>query len=125
LNTHLCQKTVIFVKTFSIMLVTYEVLNEGTLPILEQLERLHLLRRISDNDVEVETKALENTTDNKETLQKMLKNAQNQNEEAVQPAKKAAIPLRKKSLAGSLSPETAQKLRKHLEIVRNEWEHRI
>jgi len=50
---------------------------------------------------------------------------QNQNKPAIKPAKKAAVTLREKSLAGSISAETAQKMREHLEIVRNEWEHRI
>jgi len=40
----------------------------------------------------------------------------------LKPAKKASVPLRQKSLAGSISPETAEKMLLHVEKLRNEWE---
>ena len=108
------------------MVITYEVLNEDALPLLEQFERMLLLRRVSKNGTKNGAKPQKSTpsdkTSAKEKLQRIV---QNQSVASVKPAKKAAVPLRKKSLAGSLSPETAQKLREHVETIRHEWEHRI
>lgn len=105
------------------MLVTYEVLNEDTLPILEQLERLQLLRRMPLKPDKNQSKRPSKRKPAKEILQTIV---QNQKEEIeTTSGKKAVIPLRKKSLAGSLSPETAKKLLEHVENARNEWEHRI
>lgn len=104
------------------MVITYEVLNEDTLPILEQLERLHLLRRVPENATGLQQDSPSDVAMAKVKLKAIV---QNQRIPAVTPSKKGTIPLKKKSLAGSLSPDTAQKLREHIETVRNEWDHRI
>jgi hypothetical protein len=105
-----------FCKKYQLMVITYEVLNEDTLPILEQLERLNLLRRVPDNG----EKTPQTASQKESTLAVILP------EEAPisRPISKS-LPLQSHSLAGKLSSETAQKLRKHLETIRSEWNHRI
>ena len=84
------------------MVITYEVLNEDTLPILDQLERLHLLRRVPEDKVTNGPARVEDGTIT------------------------SSVPTLTSNKRGKrlrrLSPETTQKWLEHLQTVRNEWD---
>lgn len=57
-----------FCEKFSAMTVTYEVLNQDTLPILEQLERMRLIRKVSQKGAKNSVKTTQNAPSDKTPL---------------------------------------------------------
>ncbi len=150
------------------MVITYEVLNEDMLLILEQLERLHLLRRIPENGSKSE--AVDNATLSTVIPDQLVVWA---NEPHLTPSQKSARiqlipqllehyqashsnldnvagnipsdawrqrrselaqitqeqrtdkPKLKRKWAGTISREAGEKMLKHVEQVRNEWERNL
>ncbi len=107
------------------MTITYEILNEETLPILEQLERLQLLRRVPGNG-HSNGASEENSTilNQKKPLLKTVKSLRERQLEFQKIAlvQRATKPGIKRQWAGMISPETAEKMLLHVEQMRNEWE---
>lgn len=122
------------------MIVAYEVLNEDTLPILEQLERLHLLRRVPENGANAGVNSAQamyrpsSPVANPPSLEQHLQAWANQAHLSAE-QKKARLQLipqliqhykkPKKNLlelSGSIPKDAAEQLLLHIEQLRNEWD---
>jgi len=101
--------------------ITVEILNKEALTILEQLEKLKLLRiRKAPQTEQTPTKGHRwaGSISKEEGAELRRQLAEMHNERLDQPREK-------QNWAGVISDETAEKMLQHLETIRNEWDRDI
>jgi hypothetical protein len=103
-----------FCGKISTMVITYEVLGQEALAILEQLEHLHLVRKVSIVGAEKSLKP-------KESSKNRLKELAGTQTNPLKRAPKIKMPpLREKTLAGLISSDTVDKMMSHVEQLKTE-----
>jgi len=107
----------LFLWKISTMTYIVELRSETALALLQNLAALNVLTLRPQNGTAAGPGKTKKTAPNTSRQR-----TQDQNMAVLKPAKKASVPLRQKSLAGSISPETAEKMLLHVEKLRNEWE---
>lgn len=105
---------VIFLGKFQPWFVTYEVLGQEALAILEQLEHLHLVRKVAIVSDKISPKPKGSS---KNRLKEIAGSQTNAHKQA---PKIKTLPLREKTLAGLVSTDTVDKMMGHVEQLKTE-----